>query len=145
MKPTQSSSQDSNNKNNNIPCLLYAAGFNFFQSSLLELCPYDGKLHGLFFGEEMSMAIRLFTNGVDLYAPPETVCYHMWKRNPLRKQEAAAARSSDKGSSSTDSNNAADDDHDPTITRGREGSLNVVRMQLRGMGRGLGTVAMMLL
>lgn len=115
--------------NSNTPCLLFAAGFNFFQSSLLELCPYDGKLHGLFFGEEISMAVRLFTNGVDLYAPPETVCYHKWKRNPLRKEQVAK------------SDNTADNAIDATDpTRGREASLNVVRMQLRGMGRGLGTV-----
>lgn len=122
-------SANSNQDNINIPCLLFAAGFNFFQSSLLELCPYDGKLHGLFFGEEISMAVRLFTNGVDLYAPPETVCYHMWKRNPLRKEQVAG------------SDNAGDNSIDTTDpTRGREASLNVVRMQLRGMGRGLGTV-----
>ena len=88
MNPQSSSRQD----NNNIPCLLFAGGFNFFQSSkLLELCPYDGKLHGLFFGEEISMAVRLFTHGTDLYAPPETVCYHMWKRNPLRKKQGASS------------------------------------------------------
>jgi [Skp1-protein]-hydroxyproline N-acetylglucosaminyltransferase len=129
---SQDNNNNNNNNNNNIPCLLFAAGFNFFQSKLLELCPYDGKLHGLFFGEEISMAVRLFTNGVDLYAPPETVCYHMWKRNPLRRQEQVAR--SVKGS--IDSNNAA---NDPS-TRGREASLNVVRMQLCGMGRGLGTM-----
>ncbi|KAL7492970.1 hypothetical protein ACHAWT_002065 [Skeletonema menzelii] len=118
----------SNQDNSNIPCLLFAAGFNFSHSSLLELCPYDGKLHGLFFGEEISMAVRLFTNGVDLFAPPETVCYHKWKRNPLREKQGA--NSDNGGDASIDANGP---------TRGREASLNVVRMQLRGMGRGLGT------
>eukprot|EP00984_Skeletonema_dohrnii_P017952 scaffold8280_cov123-Skeletonema_dohrnii-CCMP3373.AAC.2 len=119
----------SSQNNSNIPCLLFAGGFNFSQSSLLELCPYDGKLHGLFFGEELSMAVRLFTNGVDLYAPPQTVCYHMWKRNPLRKTQDVGSVSGDNDSINTS---------DPTS--GREASLNIVRMQLRGMGRGLGTV-----
>lgn len=122
-------STNSNQNNSNTPCLLFAAGFNFFQSSLLELCPYDGKLHGLFFGEEISMAVRLFTNGVDLYAPPETVCYHMWKRNPLRREQAA------KNDDTTDNSIDATDP-----TRAREASLNAVRMQLRGLWRGLGTV-----
>jgi [Skp1-protein]-hydroxyproline N-acetylglucosaminyltransferase len=117
------------NSNSNIPCHLFAAGFNFFQSSLLDLCPYDGKLHGLFFGEEISMAVRLYTHGVDLYAPPMTVCYHKWKRNSLRKPTAV---------SSTGGTEEEEDD-DPT-SLGREASLNVVRSQLRGTGRGLGAV-----
>jgi [Skp1-protein]-hydroxyproline N-acetylglucosaminyltransferase len=118
------------NSNSNIPCHLFAAGFNFFQSSLLDLCPYDGKLHGLFFGEEISMAVRLYTHGVDLYTPPMTVCYHKWKRNALRKPTAA--------NSSTGGTDEEEDD-DPT-SLGREASLNVIRSQLRGTGRGLGAV-----
>jgi hypothetical protein len=115
--------------NSNIPCHLFAAGFNFFQSSLLDLCPYDGKLHGLFFGEEISMAIRLYTHGVDLYAPPMTVCYHKWKRNALRKLTAV-----------TSSTGGTQEEEDDPTRLGREASLNVVRSQLRGTGRGLGAV-----
>ena len=63
-----------------IPCHLYAGGFNFGPSSALVDVPYDPTLHQLFFGEELSMAVRLFTHGYDLYAPPETVCYHLWSR-----------------------------------------------------------------
>jgi [Skp1-protein]-hydroxyproline N-acetylglucosaminyltransferase len=114
--------------NSNIPCHLFAAGFNFFQSSLLDLCPYDGKLHGLFFGEEISMAVRLYTHGVDLYAPPMTVCYHKWKRNALRKPTAVS------------STGGTDEEEDDPTSLGREASLNVVRSQLRGTGRGLGDV-----
>mmetsp|Transcript_26313 Transcript_26313/g.49997 ORF Transcript_26313/g.49997 Transcript_26313/m.49997 type:complete len:289 (-) Transcript_26313:2815-3681(-) len=105
--------------NDNIPCLLYAGGFSFFHSSLLDVCPYDSKLHGLFFGEEISMAVRLYTHGVDLYAPPQTVCYHLWKRNQFRVRE---------------------DDGGSGKAKQRENSLGVVRMQLCGTGRGLGTV-----
>ncbi|KAL7534311.1 hypothetical protein ACHAXR_005790, partial [Thalassiosira sp. AJA248-18] len=104
--------------NGNIPCLLYAGGFNFFHSSLVDVCPYDSKLHGLFFGEEISMAVRLYTHGFDLYAPPHTVCYHLWKRNPLRAKKVDAS----------------------DMAKQREDVLEVVRMQLRGMGRGLGTI-----
>ncbi|KAL9180802.1 hypothetical protein ACHAXT_011255 [Thalassiosira profunda] len=103
--------------NDNIPCLLYAGGFNFFRSSLLDVCPYDAKLHGLFFGEEISLAVRLYTHGYDHFAPPETVCYHLWKRNPLRVRE----------------------DDDSVERKRREDALEVVQMQLRGIGRGLGT------
>ena len=102
----------------NIPCHLYAGGFNFCQSSILDICPYDSKLHGLFFGEEISMAVRLFTHGIDLYSPPQAVCYHLWKRNTLRVRE--------------DSNNEK--------LKLREQSLEVVHTQLRGLGRGIGTV-----
>jgi [Skp1-protein]-hydroxyproline N-acetylglucosaminyltransferase len=60
---------------------LFAAGFNFGPASVLNDCPYDGTLHHLFFGEEMSMAVRLYTAGYDLYAPGQSVCYHLWSRS----------------------------------------------------------------
>lgn len=104
--------------NDNIPCLLYAGGFNFFHSSILKVCPYDSTLHGLFFGEEISMAVRLYTHGINLYAPPQTVCYHLWKRNPLRIRV----------------------DYDPYREEQKEISLDVVRRQLRGIGQGIGNV-----
>ena len=61
---------------------LYAGGFNFGPSRVIWDVPYDTMgLHHLFFGEELSMAVRLFTHGYDLYAPEETVCYHLWSRS----------------------------------------------------------------
>jgi hypothetical protein len=42
---------------------------------------YDPHLLHLFFGEEISMAARLYTHGVDCYTPPEVVCYHLWSRS----------------------------------------------------------------
>jgi len=104
-------------ENDNIPCLLYAGGFSFSHSSVIETCPYE-KHHDLFFGEEISMAVRLYTHGIDLYAPPQTVCYHKWERNPLRVRE----------------------DVDSLKTKHMKESLNAVRMQLQGQGSGLGTV-----
>ena len=115
------SDSSAHSRNDNIPCLLYAGGFNFFHSSLLDECPYDHKLHGLFFGEEISMAVRLFTHGYELFAPPETVCYHLW-------------------SSRSRNRNDNDGSQRPKLALGRESSLEVVRMQLRGKGRGLGKV-----
>ena len=74
-------SNEDQNVNDNIPCLLFAAGFNFSYSTMMEECPYDLNLHNLFFGEEISLALRLYTCGYDLFAPPETVCFHLWSRD----------------------------------------------------------------
>jgi [Skp1-protein]-hydroxyproline N-acetylglucosaminyltransferase len=63
-----------------VRCQLYAAGFNFCSRSVIQDCPYDHTLHHLFFGEESSMAVRLYTAGYDMYAPTESVCYHLWSR-----------------------------------------------------------------
>lgn len=63
-----------------LPCLLWAAGFSFSDCSVLHDCPYDPLLPRLFFGEEASMAARLFTHGYDLFAPPQAVLYHLWTR-----------------------------------------------------------------
>lgn len=60
---------------------LFAGGFNFGFSQFFKDVPYDTMgMHHLFFGEELTMAVRLFTNGYDLFAPNETVCYHLWSR-----------------------------------------------------------------
>ena len=64
-----------------VPCYLYAAGFNFGPARMLQDVPYDQSLHHLFFGEEMSMAVRLYTHGYHLFAPSESVCYHLWSRD----------------------------------------------------------------
>ena len=42
--------------------------------------PYDPHLPPLFFGEETSMAARLYTNGWDFFAPTQAVVYHLWSR-----------------------------------------------------------------
>jgi [Skp1-protein]-hydroxyproline N-acetylglucosaminyltransferase len=64
-----------------IRCYLYAAGFNFSKTLSVKDVPYDVTLRHVFFGEELSMAARLFTSGWDLYAPPESVVYHLWSRS----------------------------------------------------------------
>jgi hypothetical protein len=52
--------------------------FLFAPSSIIEDVPYDSSLY--FFGEEASMAARLWTHGYDLYAPNRAVLYHDWSR-----------------------------------------------------------------
>jgi [Skp1-protein]-hydroxyproline N-acetylglucosaminyltransferase len=73
--------EDDSHEEKNIPCLLFAGGFNFSMKFTFQDCPYDDTIHHLFFGEEISMAIRLYTHGYDLYAPPQNVCYHLWSRD----------------------------------------------------------------
>lgn len=94
-----------------IPCHLYAGGFNFAPAQVLKDVPYDQFLHELFFGEELSMAVRLYTHGYDLYAPPETVCFHLWSRSHRPTQIP---------------------DEDPRKLESRRLSLAIVQKQLRG-------------
>jgi hypothetical protein len=74
---------------------LWASGFSFSDSSALHEVPYDPALPFLFFGEEVSMAARLFTHGYDFFSPPEAVVYHLWSRGhrPSYLSDAAAAAS----------------------------------------------------
>ena len=72
--------KDATQSQSAIPCRLYAAGFNFGPASMILDVPYDPTLDFLFFGEELSMAVRLYTHGYDLYAPPLSVVYHLWSR-----------------------------------------------------------------
>lgn len=85
-----------------LPSLLWASGFSFSDASLLQEVPYDPQLEFLFFGEEVSMAARLFTHGYDFFAPTEAIVYHLWSRDHRptfqqaqtdTKREAMKARS----------------------------------------------------
>lgn len=94
-----------------VPCHLIAAGFLFGPKRMIHEVPYDPNLHQLFFGEELSIAVRLFTHGYDCYAPPETVCYHLWSRAHRPTQRAAT----------------------PSEMMQREASIKIVRQQLLGV------------
>ena len=63
------------------PTPFWAAGFSFSRGELVREVPYDPHLPFLFFGEEMSMALRMWTRGYDLYAPDAHVLYHRWERS----------------------------------------------------------------
>ncbi|KAG7389730.1 Egl nine 3 [Phytophthora boehmeriae] len=63
-----------------IPSLFWAAGYAFSSSHVIKEVPYDETLRFLFFGEEISMAARLWTSGWDFFAPSETAVYHLWTR-----------------------------------------------------------------
>jgi len=71
-----------------VPTHLYAAGFNFSRGRVVKDVPYDGSLRQLFFGEELTMALRLYLEGYNLYAPSESVLYHLWSRSHRPTQMA---------------------------------------------------------
>ncbi|KAL0023769.1 hypothetical protein WJX77_003977 [Trebouxia sp. C0004] len=63
-----------------VPAQFWAAGFSFSRAQLIMEVPYDPDLPFLFFGEEMSMLARMWTNGWDVMAPTQAVCFHLWSR-----------------------------------------------------------------
>ncbi len=62
----------------NVPIkgLLIAAGFIFSKGQFVKDLPYDQKFY--FHGEELSLALRLFTNNWDVIYIPETPLFHFY-------------------------------------------------------------------
>lgn len=56
-----------------------SACFLFAPSNVIAEVPYDPHLY--FFGEEISLAVRLWTHGWDLFYPNIPIVYHRWKRS----------------------------------------------------------------
>ena len=52
--------------------------------------PYDATLEDLFFGEESSMAVRLWTSGWDFFSPSKLIGYHLWTRKHRPKFQTVA-------------------------------------------------------
>eukprot|EP01090_Pellita_catalonica_P007674 TRINITY_DN18270_c0_g1_i1.p1 TRINITY_DN18270_c0_g1~~TRINITY_DN18270_c0_g1_i1.p1 ORF type:complete len:342 (+),score=36.13 TRINITY_DN18270_c0_g1_i1:85-1110(+) len=63
------------------PSLAWVSGFSFSSAQMLKEVPYDKHLPFIFFGEESSMTVRLYTHGWDFFAPSEHIVYHLWKRD----------------------------------------------------------------
>ncbi|CAJ1446886.1 unnamed protein product [Effrenium voratum] len=76
------------------PGLFWAAGLAFSSSAVVREVPYDETLEDLFFGEESSMAVRLWTSGWDFFTPTQVVGYHLWtrKHRPLFREHGNEAR-----------------------------------------------------
>lgn len=55
-----------------------SAHFLFAEGSFAEAVPYDPELY--FHGEEITLALRAFTQGYDLFHPPEHVLWHEYTR-----------------------------------------------------------------
>lgn len=62
-----------------------AAGYIFAHASLLEAVPFDPFLPFIFMGEEISMSIRFWTAGFDIYAPSSSVVSHEYGREEAPK------------------------------------------------------------
>jgi [Skp1-protein]-hydroxyproline N-acetylglucosaminyltransferase len=62
------------------PSLLWGAGFSFTLGTVVKEVPFDVNLQYIFLGEEITMALRLFTHGYDTYAPMTNVVYHFTPR-----------------------------------------------------------------
>ena len=60
-----------------------AAGFLFAPGSFVEEVPYDAELY--FLGEEITMTLRAFTGGYDLFHPCERVVWHDYVRAYARR------------------------------------------------------------
>jgi len=67
-----------------IPQAAYfcAGGFVFGPSGWITELPYDPYLY--FIGEEITLAIRLFTHGWDIFVPTDVLAYHDYNNRPDR-------------------------------------------------------------
>ena len=61
-----------------IPGTFCGTCFIFGPSDIISEVPYDP--HVYFFGEEVSMSVRLWTKGWDIFHPNIPLVYHNWKR-----------------------------------------------------------------
>jgi hypothetical protein len=59
----------------------WGACFSFSKSNILHDAPYDPYTPYLFFGEEMDVWARMYTNGWYLYAPTEPICFTSFDRS----------------------------------------------------------------
>lgn len=60
-----------------LPGALASGNYLFGPSSLIADVPYDPHLY--FYGEEISIAVRLWTHGYDFFNPNKTLVYHLYK------------------------------------------------------------------
>lgn len=61
--------------------MFWGGCMSFGPGSMIEEVPFDFHCPFVFIGEEISMAVRLWTNGYDFYHPTRMYMYHMWTRN----------------------------------------------------------------
>lgn len=62
----------------------WGAQFSFSSADVLCEVPYDPQLQMLFFGEEILMAVRLYTHGWDVFTPKDQLFFHLWERDYRR-------------------------------------------------------------
>ncbi len=61
-----------------IPTRFFSAHFAFTFGQFIRDVPYDPNLY--FHGEEISMAVRAYTAGYDLFIPNQIICWHEYTR-----------------------------------------------------------------
>lgn len=61
-----------------IPTRFFSAHFVFTTGQFIKDVPYDPNLY--FHGEEISMAVRAYTAGYDLFIPNQIICWHEYTR-----------------------------------------------------------------
>jgi hypothetical protein len=71
----------------------WGAGLSFSKCHAMQRVPYDPNLPQVFDGEEFSMAMRLFTNGYDIYAPGRNLVFHDYTPVPRHWSAEDAASS----------------------------------------------------
>mmetsp|Transcript_30630 Transcript_30630/g.64797 ORF Transcript_30630/g.64797 Transcript_30630/m.64797 type:complete len:559 (+) Transcript_30630:67-1743(+) len=64
----------------------WAAGYSFSRGHFVVNVPYDFYQPMIFQGEEMSIGIRGFTIGYDIYAPERSVCFHHYAEGANKKK-----------------------------------------------------------
>jgi len=67
-----------------IPARFYSAHFCFTLGSFVEEVPHDPEYY--FHGEEISIAVRAYTHGYDLFHPHKTIVWHEYTRKGRKKQ-----------------------------------------------------------
>ena len=61
-----------------LPSAFVAAGLLFGPGELIGEVPYDPELY--FYGEEITLALRLWTRGFNFYNPDRLLVFHLYKR-----------------------------------------------------------------
>lgn len=62
-----------------IPARFYSAHFAFTDGKFAEEVRHDPEFY--FYGEEISITVRAFTHGYDLYHPHKVICWHEYTRS----------------------------------------------------------------
>lgn len=65
-----------------IPSCFVSAGMLFTLGRIVEEVPYDPYLY--FTGEEISLGVRLWTSGWDIYCPNQVIAYHNYSKQEER-------------------------------------------------------------
>ena len=90
--PNQSATQMTRFLKKPMKGAFIAGGFFFTKSDFIKEVPYDPNLY--FIGEEISLGVRAYTHGWDVYYPNKVVIYHNYTpagtpgpQNPFQRSQ----------------------------------------------------------